>query len=239
MLRAGLWVAVAGISACSTVPEAPAPVVRPANPKAIVEPPRLPPIAGGGLAVVRPRDPVPERRSSIFGPRGKTLSQPDEQLVLRPRVTNPTAGLQCVPYARNRSGIQIRGDAVTWWRQAQGRYATTNLPEVGAVLAVKGYRDPTRGHVAFVTKILGPRMIVVDHANWLNAEEITVDVPVADVSPGGDWSQIRIWHVPGGHWGGRIYTAEGFILPRAPGAATPGGPVTMASDDRRKSARRP
>ena len=34
------------------------------------------------------------------------------------------AYLQCVPYARDVSGIQIYGDAHTWWDQAQGRYAT-------------------------------------------------------------------------------------------------------------------
>ena len=29
--------------------------------------------------------------------------------------------LQCVPYARQVSGIQIYGDAWTWWDQAEGR----------------------------------------------------------------------------------------------------------------------
>ena len=31
--------------------------------------------------------------------------------------------LQCVPYARQVSGIRIFGDAHTWWGQAEGRYA--------------------------------------------------------------------------------------------------------------------
>jgi hypothetical protein len=31
------------------------------------------------------------------------------------------AYLQCVPYARQVSGIQIYGDAWTWWDQAAGR----------------------------------------------------------------------------------------------------------------------
>lgn len=30
--------------------------------------------------------------------------------------------LQCVPFARQLSGIRIFGDARTWWNQAQGRY---------------------------------------------------------------------------------------------------------------------
>ena len=29
---------------------------------------------------------------------------------------------QCVPFARAASGIQIYGDAWTWWDQAEGRY---------------------------------------------------------------------------------------------------------------------
>ena len=31
--------------------------------------------------------------------------------------------LLCVPYARQLTGIQIFGDAHTWWDQAEGRYA--------------------------------------------------------------------------------------------------------------------
>ena len=31
---------------------------------------------------------------------------------------------QCVPFARLMSGIQIFGDAHTWWQQAAGRYQT-------------------------------------------------------------------------------------------------------------------
>jgi hypothetical protein len=33
-----------------------------------------------------------------------------------------------------------------------------------------------------------------------------------DVSEAGDWSEVRVWHVPGRHWGGRTYTVQGFIL---------------------------
>ena len=36
--------------------------------------------------------------------------------------------IQCVPYARGVSGIQIRGNAHTWWRQAEGRYERSNEP---------------------------------------------------------------------------------------------------------------
>ncbi|MBU6372483.1 MAG: hypothetical protein KJS97_07095 [Alphaproteobacteria bacterium] len=32
-----------------------------------------------------------------------------------PSILRPPKPLQCVPYARERSGIDIYGDAVTWW----------------------------------------------------------------------------------------------------------------------------
>jgi hypothetical protein len=131
-----------------------------------------------------------------------------------PRVTDYSARLQCVPFARAASGIAIYGDANTWWRQAAGRYPRSSLPAPGSVLVVRGYGGP-RGHVAVVTHIESSRLIRVDHANWLNGGEISVGVPVLDVSAENDWSEIRVWHVPGGHWGGRVYQAEGFIHPFA------------------------
>lgn len=130
-----------------------------------------------------------------------------------PRIADAHANLQCVPFVRLHTGVQIFGDANTWWRQAAGRYPRSGLPAEGAVLVVKGYQTDARGHVAVVRRILSDRQIVVDHANWLNGGEITVDVPVFDVSPANDWSQVRVWHVPGGHWGGRVYEVEGFIFP--------------------------
>jgi len=135
------------------------------------------------------------------------------------RVVDPGAGLQCVPFARQISGIQIYGDANTWWRQAAGRYPQSSRPAAGAVLVTRGYNNPGRGHVAVVTRVDSSRLIRVDQANWLNNGEISVGVPVLDVSPNNDWSEVRVWHIPGGHWGGRIYRAEGFIHPFALHAA--------------------
>ncbi len=130
-----------------------------------------------------------------------------------PRVVDPNARLQCVPFARQASGIQIYGDANTWWRQAAGRYPRSNSPAPGSVLVMRGYNDDSRGHVAVVTDIVSSRIIRVDQANWLNNGEISVAVPVMDVSPNNDWSEVRVWHIPGGHWGGRVYQAQGFIHP--------------------------
>lgn len=128
-----------------------------------------------------------------------------------PRVLDYSARLQCVPFARQASGIQLFGDANTWWAQAAGRYPRSNSPAPGSVLVTRGYNNPGRGHVAVVTEILSERVIRVDQANWLNGGEISVGVPVMDVSPENDWSQVRVWHIPGGHWGGRVYQADGFI----------------------------
>jgi hypothetical protein len=165
------------------------------------------PIYRPGPAVAAPQqDPAasasrahawPERPSTAFG---------------APEILPRSRPLQCVPYARQRSGIEIYGDAYTWWDQAEGRFARVRQPQVGAVMATYGYRTTTRGHVAFVTAVLDARMILVDHANWLNGGEISVNVPVIDVSPANDWSQIRVWHIPGSHWGGRVYDVQGFIL---------------------------
>ena len=53
-------------------------------------------------------------------------------------ITTPAPGatvLQCVPYARNVSGVQIHGDALTWWDQAENHYKRGHSPRRGAVLA--------------------------------------------------------------------------------------------------------
>lgn len=130
-----------------------------------------------------------------------------------PQVTDYSAGLQCVPFARQASGVQIFGDANTWWAQAAGRYPRSNLPAFGSVFVLHGYNTTARGHVAVVTHIDSSRLIRVDQANWLNGGEISRGVPILDVSPNNDWTEVRVWHIPGGHWGGRVYRADGFIHP--------------------------
>lgn len=120
---------------------------------------------------------------------------------------------ECVPYARLLSGIQIWGDAVTWWAQAASVYVRSARPAPGSVLVLRGWNDATRGHVAAVKEIVSPRILRVDHANWLKGGEISLNVPVIDVSDNNDWSKVRVWHVPGGYWGGRTYEVEGFIHP--------------------------
>jgi len=120
---------------------------------------------------------------------------------------------QCVPFARAASGIQIYGDAWTWWDQAGGKYDRGHDPRVGSVIVMHGEGGGLRGHVAVVRRIINEREIVVDHANWHNQGEITIDAPVKDVSPGNDWSQVKVWWTKGQHWGRRTYAVQGFILP--------------------------
>ncbi|GIK48893.1 MAG: CHAP domain-containing protein [Hyphomonadaceae bacterium] len=137
---------------------------------------------------------------------------PDEAYEPIARVTNSRARLQCVPFARRESGVELYGNANTWWRQAVGRYETAETPSEGAVLVLRGYATDNRGHVAVVKEVVSERMVIVDHANWLNGGEITRDVPIQDVSEAGDWSEVRVWHVPTRQWGARTYRVQGFIL---------------------------
>ncbi|MEJ0060049.1 MAG: CHAP domain-containing protein [Terricaulis sp.] len=128
-----------------------------------------------------------------------------------PRIVEGATPLQCVPFARSASGVEIYGDANTWWQQAEGRYPRSSSPAPGSVLVLRGYNDPGRGHVAVVSAIVSARVIRVDQANWLNQGEITLSVPVMDVSPNNDWTEVRVWYIPTNDWGVRIYQAEGFI----------------------------
>jgi surface antigen len=109
--------------------------------------------------------------------------------------------------------VNLRGNASTWWRQARGLYARTQSPDQGNVMVMRGYRNPGRGHVAVVRQVLSERSIIVDHANWLNSGEVTLNVPIVDVSSKNDWSQVRVWHIPTQTWGVRVYNVQGFIAP--------------------------
>jgi surface antigen len=125
--------------------------------------------------------------------------------------------LQCVPFARAVSGIEIRGDAHTWWNQAEGHYARGNQPKMGAVLAFKPYGKMQLGHVAAVRKIIDSRNILVSHANWSLIEgkrgHIEENVRVMDVSEAGDWSEVRVWFASLDDLGTTHWPVYGFIYP--------------------------
>ncbi len=130
------------------------------------------------------------------------------------KIVVPKKPLQCVPYARNLSNIQIRGNAWTWWAKAEGRYPRSGQPEAGAVMVLKRKNAGNLGHVAYVEEIIDSRTLVVSHANWLNQGRLHNDTPVIDVSENNDWSAVRFWNTEGGHFGGNTYHPYGFVAPR-------------------------
>jgi surface antigen len=141
--------------------------------------------------------------------------------------------LQCVPYARQVTGIQIYGDAHTWWGQAEGRYARGFRPKVGAVMAFRPSGNSTLGHVAAVSRIVDKRTILVRHANWspINGRrgQIEDNVQVIDVSADNDWSAVRVWYAPLQALGGSVWPVQGFIYPAKAKAGEK--PVRMSLPD--------
>ena len=131
----------------------------------------------------------------------------------------PKRPLQCVPYARELSDIQIRGNAWTWWDQAAGRYPRSGSPKAGAVMVLKRKDRNSLGHVAYVEEVIDSRTLVVSHANWLNKGRLHNQMPVIDVSEANDWSAVRFWNAEGGHFGGNTYHPYGFIHQRRTFAA--------------------
>jgi surface antigen len=128
---------------------------------------------------------------------------------------NQANALQCVPYARESSGIQIFGNARTWWSQAAGRYSRGTEPKLGAVMAFRPTRAMPIGHVATVSQIVSEREVLVSHANWslINGRrgQIERNVRVIDVSDAGDWSKVRVWYAPLRDLGTSTYPLFGFI----------------------------
>lgn len=129
--------------------------------------------------------------------------------------------LQCVPYAREVSGINIFGDAHTWWKQAEGRYARGHEPRVGAVMAFRPHGNMQLGHVAAVSRVIDRRTVLLRHANWSPIDgrrgQVENDVQAVDVSPNNDWSQVRVWYAPIQALGTTAWPVEGFIYNDRPG----------------------
>ncbi len=133
---------------------------------------------------------------------------------------------QCAPYAREISGIQIRGNANTWWGQAAGRYDRGHEPKVGAVLSFRSTRRMRVGHVAMVSKVVSDREVLLTHANWSRPGRIERDVRAVDVSAAGDWSIVKVWYAPQGDLGTSSYPTNGFIY--SDSAPTPDAVETPA-----------
>jgi hypothetical protein len=137
------------------------------------------------------------------------------------------ATLQCVAYAREVTGLNLKGDAWKWWEAAEGVYERGNTPKIGSVLVFKRQGSMSHGHVAVVRGATNSRLLLVDHANWAphrtaGRGKVTQAVPVMDVSPNNDWSQVRVWYHPAREYGGRVYKTQGFVY-------RPGNAVIPAS----------
>lgn len=121
---------------------------------------------------------------------------------------------QCVAHAREITGVPIFGDAHTWWYQADGVYERSNMPRADAILVLSKTSRLKYGHLAVVKRVVDKRTIEVEHSNWggdrASRCKVYTRMPVKDVSPSNDWSQLRFWHYASGSFGS-IYPASGFI----------------------------
>lgn len=130
----------------------------------------------------------------------------------RIRVASAPHVIQCVAFARSASDIVLIGNAVNWWQKARGVYARGTAPEVGSVLNFRANSHMRLGHVAVVSEIVDSRTIQIDQSHW-NANGISRDVSVIDVSQNNDWSAVRV-AIGHGDTFGSIYPTYGFIYPR-------------------------
>jgi len=145
-----------------------------------------------------------------------------------------TAGISCVPYARQVTGMTIRGNGRDWWHNAAGQYARGQRPEPGSVLAFPASGAMRHGHVAVVSRVVEPRLIEIDHANWggpgIRRGSVMRGVRVMDVSAANDWTQVRVQVGWSSDTFGRTYPTHGFIHNRPAGggemlaAARPAAP---------------
>lgn len=129
-----------------------------------------------------------------------------------------SGGISCVPYARAVTGMQVTGNGGDWWTNAAGLYDRGQRPESGAVMAFRATGGMSRGHVAVVRHVVGPREVRIDHANWggpgIRRGSVMQDVSVIDVSATNDWSEVRVQSGYNDNAFGRVYPTYGFIYNR-------------------------
>lgn len=122
---------------------------------------------------------------------------------------------ECVPFARAASGVEIYGDAWSWWDKAAGRYRRGHVPREGAVIVFARSPRLPLGHVAVISRVIDDRVVMVTHANWSRINgvrgHVEQDVTLTDVSAAGDWSQVRVWYRDSDGLGSTAYPVSGFI----------------------------
>jgi len=124
-------------------------------------------------------------------------------------------GWQCATYAREIAPVELRGNAWTWWQQADGRYERGQTPKIGAVLVLRRTASMPLGHVAVVRRVISPREVLVEQANWGNRRDgmrgkVSAGDRVIDVSAKNDWTDVQVWYAPVNDFG-RDNPAYGFI----------------------------
>ncbi|WP_424812144.1 CHAP domain-containing protein [Roseococcus sp. YIM B11640] len=124
-------------------------------------------------------------------------------------------GISCVPYARSITGMEISGNGRDWWENSAGRYARGQRPRVGSILSFPGSGGMRSGHVAVVSRVVQPRMIEIDHANWggpgIRRGSVMHNVRVIDVSSDNSWTRVRVQVGYDSSTFGREYPTDGFI----------------------------
>jgi surface antigen len=84
-------------------------------------------------------------------------------------------------------------------------------------MAFEPHGNMTLGHVAAVTGVLDSRTVLLTHANWSPIDgrrgQVERNVRAIDVSPGNDWSEVRVWYAPLGDLGTTAWPVAGFIYP--------------------------
>jgi len=71
------------------------------------------------------------------------------------------------------------------------------------------------GHVAVVRRVISPREVLVEQANWGNRRDgmrgkVSAGDRVIDVSAKNDWTDVQVWYAPVNDFG-RDNPAYGFI----------------------------
>jgi surface antigen len=156
---------------------------------------------------------LPVVNATLHGSRGLS-----KQVLLKGgKARYAGSSLQCVPFARSASGIQIKGNAANWWDAANGVYARGQAPEAGSVLNFRATGAMRLGHVAVVKAVLNSREIEIDHANWAGPGAskggVSRAISVMDVSANNDWSSVRVGLGHSGNFGS-VYPTYGFIYDR-------------------------
>ncbi|WP_426957151.1 CHAP domain-containing protein [Muricoccus radiodurans] len=132
-------------------------------------------------------------------------------------------GLSCVPYVRMVTGMQVSGNGGTWWNNAAGLYQRGSRPEPGSVLVFRSSGGMRAGHVAVVERQVSAREITIHHSNWggpgIRRGTVTRNVSVMDVSPGNDWTAVRVQTGLSSENYGRTYATYGFIFNRPEGGS--------------------